>query len=299
MRRLGRGAIGAILGLLLVHGSAGAVWAPGARIVEGPGDVAVQDQARVLVPDPGVAYSDVGKQQTDGCQLQAGEVEPVWCVHGHPDSDTTVLLVGDSTAAHHFSALEPVANLRDWKLVTMTKAGCSLSLFPRREECETWQEKLFQLIEAEHFDMVITAGVSYIPGWAVGAADGPAGATDDIEAGWEAAFERLVATGSKIVLMASGPLPPIDVTRCVTEHRDDLRACALPREEALGYPHTDVQAAKRVPGVTILRTNPFLCNRRRCPAVIGNVLVYRGHFHLTATWGESMAGHVDDRLPYP
>jgi hypothetical protein len=37
---------------------------------------------------------------------------------------------------------------------------------------------------------------------------------------------------------------------------------------------------------------PFFCDARRCPSVIGGVMVYRDHTHLTATYVATLAPYI-------
>ena len=280
--------LGCVVAALVAAGVAVAATAPGARSIE-PGEVTVQRQAEIIKPHPKRAYGDKGQMYADGCQLGAGEVTPKWCVYGNPSSDTTVFLVGDSTGMHYFPGIHPVAVEHGWRLVGMTKAGCSLALYPRDAECERWQRTMFELLAEERPDMIITGGRAKVD----------SAPTPVVIDGWERAFRRLERTGAKVVLMASTPEPPFNVPRCVERNRDDLTACAMRRKEVMGYTHTDVLGAERAGGVTIVKTTPLLCNEWRCPAVIGNVLIYRTTAHFTATWMESMSDHLERMLPAP
>jgi hypothetical protein len=55
------------------------------------------------------------------------------------------------------------------------------------------------------------------------------------------------------------------------------------------------RAADQVPGVEVLDMSDYLCRQETCPAVIGNVLVYRDN-HLTNTFAKSLAPVLSRKL---
>ena len=270
-------------------------------------DVVLQRSAEAVRPAPADAWTNRGRMHDDGCQLKIAETEPPRCVYGDRRSDTTVVLVGDSTALHYFPALHPIARTRGWRLVGMSKGGCSLAVFPRwlddegREftECSTWRRNALARIVDEAPDMVIVAGRADGQVIIDGDPLPPAESERVIEDGFVRSFRRIRETGATIVLMASSPIPEVEAPICVEQHMDHLGRCATPRDRALGYAHNDLRAAERVPSVQVINVNPLVCNDRVCPAVIDDVLVYRRTFHFTATWAKTMIPFIRRELPDP
>jgi hypothetical protein len=73
-----------------------------------------------------------------------------------------------------------------------------------------------------------------------------------------------------------------------------LRRCAFPR------PHRSAvitRAQRSVRGVTVIDPIGMFCPRDLCPAVIGNVLVWRSSAHMTATYSGTMSRWLERRLP--
>jgi len=87
------------------------------------------------------------------------------------------------------------------------------------------------------------------------------------------------------------------VYECVAEHLDDLEACTFAREDRLHSGGRDAQllAAERY-GYPTIETLDYICPTPTCFPVIGEVLVYRQGSHLTATYVESMAGVLEERI---
>ena len=81
---------------------------------------------------------------------------PRECIFGDSSSAVTVVLMGDSHAAHWFAALQRVAEDRKWKLVTLIKTGCPtarvLVFDPRvghqADVCDTWRQRSLRRIMA-------------------------------------------------------------------------------------------------------------------------------------------------------
>jgi peptidoglycan/LPS O-acetylase OafA/YrhL len=296
------------LGLLLLVAVPALETAP---IADSPGaqaqtdGVEVQEEAAAVRPSPMQAYDDRGQMHDDGCLVSFRQVRSPACVYGNPDADTTVVLFGDSTAMHYFPALERLAERREWRLVGLTKAGCSPALFPRfnvalkREytECYEWRDHALGRIADEEPDMIVLAGradtLAYIDGKTLRRADSVPIVTD----GWAALFERLRRTGAQLVLMKDGPRPDKDIPECVSANLGDLPTCAFDRDAAFDYVSTDARAARRVGGVHVIDLAPLLCNADTCPAVIGNVIVYRQTTHFTASFMETLTRDIARRLP--
>ena len=57
------------------------------------------------------------------------------------------------------------------------------------------------------------------------------------------------------------------------------------------------RGARRVKGVKLVDPRKVLCPDRRCPSVIGNVIVYRDTYHLSATFAKTLAPWLYERLP--
>lgn len=270
-----------------------------------PGEVPNQASATSLRPAPLDAYDDRPEMRADGCQLHFEEVEPRPCVYGDLNSSTTVVLFGDSHAMQYFPALEALANEHGWRLEGYTKAGCSPAEFEQYNrsfkriyrECIEWRRMMFDRFSDAPPAMIVMSGLST---YGV-LKDGELldGEEKDLaaEAGYVSTFTKLKATGTEVVLIRDGPHTDKDVPDCVSGSMNDLLACAIPRDFAVGYKPVDALAARKVEGVTLVNPVPILCNEVRCPAVIRNILVYRNTSHLTATYVRTMVPWLDRLLP--
>jgi hypothetical protein len=113
-------------------------------------------------------------------------------------------------------------------------------------------------------------------------------------------LRRLRATDAKVVVLRDQGKVPFEPVDCVSQHRNSLDECAFrPRRPASQA--FDARAARRVEGVRLIDPLPYLCRqgRDRCPAVIGNVLVYRNTYHVSATFSKTLAPWLGRVLPRP
>jgi len=103
--------------------------------------------------------------------------------------------------------------------------------------------------------------------------------------------------GKKVVL-ADVPYPGHDVPECLAANLKDIRPCAAParNRNAGGSPARERQAAKSAGGV-MLNFYDLICrNQDRCQVVRNDMIVFRDHHHLTATFARSLAPALDRAL---
>jgi peptidoglycan/LPS O-acetylase OafA/YrhL len=222
------------------------------------------------------------------------------CVFGDPDGGRTVLLTGDSHAYQWFPALEALALRNHWKLISMTKSGCTLynvKLFNTMlardyRECYGWRTEVFDRITRESPDLIITsaftASVNRDPSY-----------TRRWVRGEEQTVRRLVGTGAKVVVLADTPYPATNIPRCLALHVSDTSKCAVPRQIALSDPErrrSGAEAALRA-GAVLIDPVKWFCTAGSCPAIVGNTIVYSDNSHMTATYSRLLASRLERELP--
>jgi hypothetical protein len=117
--------------------------------------------------------------------------------------------------------------------------------------------------------------------------------------GYASTLRKLRGTGARVALIEDVPHPNKNIPECVSRSLDHLERCATPRSKALDYPKVNTRVAKQVEGVSLIDPTPVVCPEKTCPAVIGDVLVYRNGSHLTATYVRTLTPWLDKQLPEP
>jgi peptidoglycan/LPS O-acetylase OafA/YrhL len=271
-----------------------------ASIGDAPGAAAyrdgIQTAASALRPDPRNAVEDWGALIGDHCQ---DHTEPDSCVYGDPASKKTVVLWGDSHAAQYFPALEALARKHDWRLVGLVHAKCNLADLRFDSGCAEWRDRALARIREEKPALVVVSNATL--GYAVkvnGTTLDETGTERALEAGLARTLRTLKDTGAKVALIrdqARAPSPPVE---CVADSLQSLDQCAF-KPKRSEQPSYDFRAAQRVGGVRVVDPMPLLCPASAdglCPEVMGNVLVYRDQYHLTANFSRTLAPWLGRKL---
>jgi peptidoglycan/LPS O-acetylase OafA/YrhL len=274
----------------------------GAAAVRGPiGPAAIRAGAALrtipsnMRPTLAMARKELPKVYQDLCNQGIEEITVRdSCVYGDLSSDTIVVLLGDSHAAHWFPALELLALRRHWRLVSLTKSSCTAAdvlvwadaLRRPYTECQTWRSAALARIAQLKPRLVVTSSAfSYRP------AD-PAASW---RAGWRHTFDALTATGARVVAIADTPAMGSPVPACLAQHPRAVWACNRPVAAATADAQRPVMLGLAGGRVTVVDPIPWLCVSV-CPAVLGNLLVYRDAQHLTPRIAVALAPALESRL---
>ena len=83
-----------------------------------------------------------------------------------------------------------------------------------------------------------------------------------------------------------------DVPACLSAHQDDVDACAIPRSRRPSgtASATSRRSRRRQSGGGLIDLTARICvGDGACPVVVNDMIVYRDHSHLTATFSRSLA----------
>ncbi len=263
-----------------------------------PAPLAAAPVPRNLVPALANARADRPVIYTDGCHLDPAGTRFGACAYGNPRGATTVVLFGDSHAAQWFPALERIATVRGWRLVSLTKSGCASAdvqvyspLYGRRyTECDQWRRAALWRIARERPALVVVSNSRryslLIGGTRVWSTDHE----DAWSAGLRRTLDRLAQRAGAVVLIGDTPRLEEDPVTCLPKHRRDASACANPHAAAVATKRL-AEDRRVAAATTALFVDPtrWLCRTDPCPAVVGRALVYRDTHHMTATYARSLA----------
>jgi peptidoglycan/LPS O-acetylase OafA/YrhL len=266
-----------------------------AAIIAGLGTV---DAPRNLTPEPAQAHGDVPVSSYDGCHASLLAVTQGPCVFGDKHGKYTVVLFGDS----HMQQWQPAfiragINAR-WRVVNWTKAGCApqkLTEFNAQlnrtyTECNTWRALTLRKIAALNPTVVVVTGAD------VEAQTLSSTAFADSTVATVRTLQR--TTTSKIVYLEDTPYPGHDVPDCVAAHLDDVSACNLPLSKGYNQArHQAVnQALQELGGVRLVDPTGWMCADNACPAVVGNILLFRDQSHLSVEFSRWLAPRITSLL---
>ncbi|WP_313812451.1 acyltransferase family protein [Glutamicibacter sp.] len=244
-----------------------------------------------VVPLPASAADD--QPQLGGCVQEPQSTRIQECEFGSKKATYTVALVGDSHAAHWYEALSGYAQQRGWKLVTYLKNSCPFSAARRTAEAageincsQANAQTMQELKQRKDIDAVILAN------W------GGSRFKSDAAQGLAAAWGELEDAGLDLYPIIDTPRPPQDSYSrdCVEKNAADPKRCDFPAAAAFDPGDATRAAAKLEPRVDLLAFNDQFCMDGTCPAVIGNVLVYRDKHHVSDTYMRTLVAVFGQRL---
>lgn len=116
-------------------------------------------------------------------------------------------------------------------------------------------------------------------------------------AGFAELWNELTAAGSQVLVIRDTPKPSDRLVTCVTESYDHPEGCAKPRDKAFDDRDRVTAALEQAPGVRSVEFTDRFCDAESCPAVIGNVLVYRDGHHVSRTYMRTLVDDLREALP--
>jgi len=255
-----------------------------------------------LNPPLAKAPGDKAAVFVNGCTRSWRDVGQSECANGDTASPFTVALVGDSHAAMWDPAFQQIAEQRHWRLETMAKVTCPLqelhivSPYLGREytECAQWRGQIMARLKAQHPRLIVLSmSRRYGADFSFTAYD-PA---------WIDTLGRTVAelrgTGATVLVLGPAADPQGSAPTCLSAHLDDATACAPARPVAVnGGGVAAEQAAVTAAGGHYADLTELFCSPDRCPAVVGNTLVFRDDNHITTQYAQLLApviGALADR----
>ena len=253
-----------------------------------------------MYPSPIGAEDDTPEAYDDGCHAGFDRRDPSDpCFYGPADAETTVALTGDSHSTQWFPALDEVAKDRGWRLAVFNKSACAFTAAEvgregePYEECQAWNQAVVEEIEDMEPDLVISS--SSVAGLPHGLQPGPE-ARDAMAEGMVELWEEVTASGIPLVAIRDTPRTTSDVLDCLAKNADDLSSCDRPVADALERDDPQELAVREVEGAAMVDLNDLICTDHTCPAVVGNVVVYRDSHHLTETYARLLSDDMGTRI---
>ncbi|WP_349828219.1 acyltransferase family protein [Brevibacterium litoralis] len=262
-------------------------------------DTFVPGQDEVIVPNPAdVRGKDapVFPEECSGVPAKAGADSVTECVVANPDGERTFVVVGDSHAAQWVPAIEKAVEGTEWRLVVFLRNSCPFTTAQRGWEgkglnCLDSNEQVLERILEIAPEKVLMTNLAFDD------IEGVPGEEHPGEQGYLDTMRPMAEAGAQIYVLEDTPRPDgsEDTPTCVVRHREDPETCGFPRDEGSEGRYTNPaleSAAGKVDGAEFLSLGDRFCTEDFCPAVIGNLLVYRDENHVGRTYMETLAPDV-------
>jgi peptidoglycan/LPS O-acetylase OafA/YrhL len=217
------------------------------------------------------------------CHQKQERTEPVSCVLGDPNGTRTVVVTGDSHAAQWIPALDKIARDRKWKLVTFTKAECPFSrvtvLLGGKPylACDEWREKAIIQIMKLKPDMMVTSQSGH-----------PDIKEEMMIEGLRSIWGELNESGVQIIAIRNTPRVRFNPGDCLAAKPEK---CATTRKD-IEPTNILALAARPLKGVRVVDMTNAICGTDTCQGIVGNIVVWRDHHHMTATYSLALAPYL-------
>jgi hypothetical protein len=165
----------------------------------------------------------------------------------------------------------------NWSITTFLGRGCYW-IARHNDDCALEMPQIQEKLVAEKFDLVITSSFRTRP------------RNDVVD--YLDVWRPVTDAGSKILVVADVPTVASETLDCLTRIRTGgfPGDCATSRSVALADADELVDVAQQAPGTRVLDMTESFCSADVCPAVIGNVIVYRDkNSHMTATYAKTLS----------
>jgi peptidoglycan/LPS O-acetylase OafA/YrhL len=244
-----------------------------------------------IIPAPGAMkneWADIDGLCTDA-NVPADPLLAGCLQNSRPDIVTKrIVVLGDSHAQQYMAALGPVARSHGWEVVTLLKGNCRFGgESPDRDaECNAFNRASAQYVLDHKPDAVFTVA-----------------SLTHKDAPFETEVPRYLEgikpftdAGMDVVGIRDNPRFNINMPECVQKNGPRAEKCNVPVQESLADSSPLDAYRGRVPRLHLMDLSDFICAGGICPAVVGNVYVYKDDNHLTKTYVQSMVPMFEQRL---
>ncbi len=257
-----------------------------------------QQTVSAIRPSPERARDDRGHAYEKGCLISGTQTESGECRFTKAERPVkSVVLFGDSHALQYAPTFGRLARDRDWEVTVLTRGNCLVADTAYREYCDRWRANALERIEAEKPDLTVVSS-STLDRFRLKDGDrelSRIASQPRLIAGMERTLRRIKRASKDVVLIRDQPRAPFLPYECVADNTNKLEECVFDAKRRREWAF-DYEAAKQA-GVKIIDPVRKLCPKERCPSVIGDVLVYRDTYHLSATFARTLAPWIATKLP--
>lgn len=254
---------------------------PGAASLS-PDFVDRADPGAPVLPTKTALPDDWPKFDGGNCKIDGKELLNL-CNNGVEDGRKSIVVMGSSHAHVLNTPLVEMAKKNDWSITSLTKGYCPLGEDTSTgitDSCAEFNKATMAKVLAMKPDLVVTTSTrTNVLG----------GVPEELDNSWVDAVQTLNSAGIEVVAVRDTPRIPQNVPECLAESPGDDVGCGAKKVDVFNDASPTEAVAASLPDTKFLDFTDYLCDDKNCPAIIGNVIVYKDDNHITRTYMESLA----------
>lgn len=267
---------------------------PGARALL----YGAQVRPRPVQPNAFDVFKDFPETSTDG--FMSDFKDPAIHVGRYGDlrAKRTIALAGGSHAEMWITALNTLGKRHGFKVTTYLKMGCPLSADPNPTvvgkpypQCADWNRRVWARIIKDKPDVVFTTSTR--------PRDRATG--DWTPPDYVQVYDKFLRAGIQVVGVRDSPWPKypngrtLDTPICL-QKGGNAQTCGTPRARVLSPTDPAAPMAKARRNFHQIDLTRGICTATFCPAIVGNIIVYKDWHHLSATYVRSLTDELERQM---
>ncbi len=255
-----------------------------------------------LLSSPAVARTDKSEVYDDGCWSNRPFTDHNVCTYGDPNGKVSVALLGNSHAGHWEPALAQVADGRGWRLDTYLVSQCytvdldlEFGSAAATRNCRAWNAWAVGAVSTGDYDLVVMSDRTFQQVIGVPRRQKASAA----QRAYADTLRTITAGGTRVLVLRDVPSAVKSAPDCVAAHADDVSACTNAQTRAVEPDPLFAAAKADTSGlVSGLDLTDRFCRDGRCHVVIGGLIAYFDHGHLTTTFARTLVPDIAPALTH-
>jgi peptidoglycan/LPS O-acetylase OafA/YrhL len=257
-----------------------------------------------MLTNPVRAADDKPQVYADDCWNNRPFTRRKVCSYGPKNATVRVALYGNSHAGQWFPPILRTAKDRGWRVDTYIASECysvdipvSFGTKALEDNCMAFNQWARDRISSGGYDLVVMSDRTFQPLAGVPAAK----KVQTAKAAYNRVMDTFVRAGARVLVIRDTPGAASSVPDCVARYPDDVARCATTEKVGPGTglepdPLADAAAERSGPAVTRLEVTDLLCRDGTCPAVLGGLITYFDHGHMTTSFSMTLYPEVSEAL---
>ena len=264
-----------------------------------PGALSISDGIPVVDAEPIPEVTELHQRLPEytlrGCGQKGGEEpgsdEVIICDDPDAPANPTarVVLAAGSHAGHWEDAVRSIGQAYGWEVLVAIKSGCVFQDIDSSDPsmCQLWNDNFIEWVQTSDVDLVITSGTRVLSG------------EETIYEGAQTRWEQVTDQGVDLLLVRGTPRPRDGGAKCV-QAEGPLDECGV-TAGAVAQPNP-LQHMELPERAETIDLNPQICptldqgEDAWCPAMVGNVFVWRDGSHLSREYVTTLAPSFEQEL---